>query len=62
MATYIWIHLEYKNRKTQEYKYVGDFCGDKIYSVFGILAGARSAIEPIFPPRGLPNDVCKFDN
>ncbi len=59
MATYIWIHLEYKDSKTKKYQYVGEFCGDKIYGVFGILAGARSSIEPIYPPRGLPEDVCR---
>lgn len=27
------------------------------YGVFGILAGARSDIPPLFPPRGVPEDA-----
>ena len=35
-----------------------DFGRDRDYSLFGILAGVRSdGIEPIVPPRGLPDDV-----
>lgn len=59
MATDIWIHIEYKSRKNKKYKYAGEFDGDRLYGVFGILAGARSAIEPLYPPRGLPGDVCE---
>ena len=57
MSTGIWIRMEYQERKTKRYKYLGEFDGDKLYGVFGILAGVRSDIKPIYPPRGLPDDV-----
>ena len=59
MATDIWIHIEYKNRKTKHYNYAREFYGDRLYGVFGILAGARTDIEPIYPPRGLPDDLTR---
>ena len=57
MATDIWIHMEYRNRKTKKYKYGGKFDGDRLYGVFDIIAGVRGNIKPIYPPRGLPGDV-----
>ena len=57
MATNIWIHIEYKSRKNKKYKYAGEFDGERLYGVFGILAGTRSEIKPLFTPRGLPDDV-----
>lgn len=60
MGTDIWINIEYRSRKTKNYKYAREFYGKRLYSVFGILAGARTDIEPIYPPRGLPNDVTRL--
>ena len=60
MGTDIWIHIEYKCRKTKNYKHAREFDGDRLYGLFGILAGARSEIEPIYPPRGLPDDVTRL--
>ncbi len=60
MGTDIWIHIEYRSRKTKNYKYAREFYGDRLYGVFGILAGERSEIEPIYPPRGLPNDITRL--
>ena len=67
MATDIWIHIEYKSRKNKKYKYAGEFDGERLYSVFGILAGVRSDIKSIYPPRGLPDDasdelLCAYKN
>ena len=58
MGTDIWIHIEYKSRKQKKYIHA-DFEaeGTRIYSLFGALAGARGSIDPIYEPRGLPDDI-----
>ena len=61
MGTDIHIHVEYlrrkKGKKPRWIHVNKDFEEYRNYQVFGILAGARSDIEPLFPPRGLPDDV-----
>ena len=57
MGADIRIYMEYLERKTNKYKCIGKFDGDRLYGVFGIIAGVRSDIKPIYPPRGLPIDV-----
>ena len=61
MGTDIHIHIEYQRRKKGKkprWIHSGeDFIPDRLYSVFGILAGLRSVIKPIVPPRGLPDDI-----
>ena len=61
MATDIHIHVEYQQRsKRGRLHWVHaneEFERDRNYDMFGILAGLRSDIEPIFPPRGLPEDI-----
>ncbi|MBR5698605.1 MAG: hypothetical protein IKX44_08330 [Prevotella sp.] len=57
MATDIWIHIEHKSRKSGKYVYDFEADGDRIYSLFGALAGTRGKLEPMFDPRGLPDDV-----
>lgn len=59
MATDIWIHIEYKS-KTGNWVELCEPYEDRIYGLFGALAGARTDIEPIYPPRGLPQDI-SFD-
>ena len=57
MATDIWIHIEHRSRKKNKYVYDFEADGERIYALFGALAGARGAIAPLYEPRGLPNDV-----
>lgn len=57
MSTDIWIHIEHRSRKSG--KHVYDFepeCA-RVYALFGALAGTRGGLEPIYAPRGLPDDV-----
>ena len=57
MAKDIWIHIEHRSRKKNKYVYDFEADGERIYALFGALAGARGAIAPLYEPRGLPNDV-----
>ena len=57
MATDIWIHIEHKSRKTNKYVYDFEADGERIYALFGVLAGTRGSCEPIYEPRGLPDDI-----
>ncbi len=61
MGTDIHIHIEYLRRKKSKkphWIHPGEeFDADRRYSVFGILAGLRSDIKPLYPPRGLPGDI-----
>lgn len=61
MGTDIHIHVEYLRRKKGKKPYWmhsgEEFCADRLYGVFGILAGLRSDINPLYPPRGLPGDI-----
>lgn len=61
MGTDIHIHLEYQQRKKGKkprWMHVNkEFEEQRRYLMFGILAGARSDVEPLFPPRGLPDDI-----
>lgn len=57
MGADIRIYMEYLERKSNKYKCIGEFDGERLYGVFGIIAGVRSDIKPIYPPRGLPIDV-----
>lgn len=55
MATDIWIHVEHRSRNKYVYDFEAD--GERIYALFGALAGTRGTIDPIYDPRGLPDDV-----
>ena len=57
MATDIHIHLEHKSRKTNNYVYDFETKNERIYSLFGALAGTRGSCVPIYEPRGLPDDI-----
>ena len=57
MATDIWIHVEYKNRKTGKWTYAYEADGDRNYMLFGVLAGTRGDCLPLYEPRGLPSDI-----
>lgn len=57
MATDIWIHVEYKSRKTGKWTYAYEADGDRNYKLFGILAGTRGDCRPLYDPRGLPSDI-----
>ena len=57
MATDIWIHVEYKSRKTGKWTYAYEADGDRNYKLFGILAGTRGDCWPLYDPRGLPIDI-----
>ena len=59
MATDIWIHIEYHSKKKNKFVYAYEADGERIYPVLGALAGTRSYIEPIYEPRGLPEDVSR---
>ena len=59
MATDIWIHLEYKSRKTKKYKYAGEFNVLRNYDMFSLLAGVTHYHKPLYTPRGLPGGVCE---
>ena len=56
MATDIWIHIEHKSRKTNNYVYDYEADGDRIYALFGALAGTRGSFY-LYDPRGLPKDI-----
>lgn len=56
MATDIWIHIEHKSRKTNKYVYDYEADGDRIYALFGALAGLRGSFY-LYDPRGLPKDI-----
>lgn len=57
MATDIWIHIEYKSRHKNKFVYDREVDGERVYILFGALAGTRGSCEPVYSPRGLPNDV-----
>jgi len=61
MGTDIHIHIEYQRRKKGKkprWMHSGEeFSTERLYGVFGILAGLRSDIKPLYPPRGLPGDI-----
>ena len=57
MATDIWIHVEYKSRKTGKWTYAYEVDGDRNYNLFSILAGTRGDCLPLYNPRGLPSDI-----
>ena len=57
MATDIWIHVEYKSRKTGKWTYAYEVDGDRNYNLFSILAGTRGECLPLYDPRGLPSDI-----
>lgn len=61
MGTDIHIHVEYlrrkKGKKLRWIHSVEDFSTERLYGVFGILAGLRSNIKPLITPRGLPGDI-----
>ncbi len=61
MGTDIHIHVEYqscrKGKKPQWIHSREKFTGDRIYAVFSVLAGVYDYIKPLYPPRGLPDDI-----
>ena len=57
MATDIWIHVEYKSRKTGKWTYAYEVDGDRNYNLFSVLAGTRGDCLPLYNPRGLPSDI-----
>ena len=57
MATDIWIHIEHRSRKRGKYVYDFEPDRDRVYSLFGALAGTRGELEPLYEPRGLPEDI-----
>ena len=57
MGTDIHIHIEHKSRKKKKYVYDFEAYGERIYSLFGVLAGTRGDYEALYDPRGLPMDV-----
>ena len=57
MATDIWIHIEHRSKKSGKYVYDFEADGERIYALFGALAGTRGSIDPIYDPRGLPDEV-----
>ena len=57
MATDIWIHVEYKSRKTGIWTYAYEADGDRNYKMFDVLAGTRGDCWPLYDPRGLPSDI-----
>ena len=61
MGTDIHIHVEYQQRSRRgklHWVHAKErFEEDRRYLVFGILAGARTDVEPLFPPRGLPEGL-----
>ena len=56
MATDIHIHLEHKSRKTNKYVYDFETDVDRIYALFGALAGVRGPFC-LYKQRGLPKDI-----
>ena len=56
MGTDIWIHIEHRSRKTNKYVYDFEADGNRDYTLFGALAGARGPLDPIYEPRGIPED------
>ncbi len=57
MATDIWIHIEHRSKHTNKYVYDFEGDGERVYPLFGTLAGTRGSCEPIYDPRGLPEDI-----
>lgn len=57
MGTDIHIHIEHKSRKRKKFVYDFEADGERIYSLFGVLAGTRGDCDALFDPRGLPTDV-----
>ena len=57
MATDLWIHVEYKSRKTGRWTYAYEADGDRNYNLFSVLAGTRGECLPLYDPRGLPDDI-----
>ena len=57
MATDIWIHVEYKSRKTGKWTYAYEVDGDRNYNLFSVFAGTRGECLPLYDPRGLPSDI-----
>ncbi len=57
MATDIWIHIEFKSRKTGKWTYAYEADGERYYEMFGVLAGTRGDSDALYEPRGLPNDA-----
>ena len=57
MGTDIHIFIEHRSRKKKKYVYDFEAEGDRIYSLFGVLAGIRGDCDALFEPRGLPKDA-----
>lgn len=59
MGTDIHIHLEYRSRKTKQYKYGGKIRGERIYDIFDAMAldEDKNSGDVFFQSRGLPGDV-----
>lgn len=57
MGTDIHMYIEHKSKKT--HKFVFDFgqWGERIYNLFGTMAGTRGEYEAIYEPRGIPDDI-----
>ncbi len=61
MGTDIAIHIEYLRHKRGKKPYWvhpgEEIIGDRLYYVFGILAGVRCNTEPLYHPRGMPGNA-----
>ena len=58
MGCDIHVYVEYKPYSHSSYWFL--FAHVHLmrnYELFGVLAGVRSEIAPLFPPRGLPDNV-----
>lgn len=57
MGMDIHIYMEYRERKTNRYKYYREFETPRRYGLFGILADVFNDVNPLYISRGFPNDA-----
>jgi len=46
-----------EQQRAGEWKFVGEFCYPRQYSVFSLLAGVRYETAKSLPPKGIPKDI-----
>lgn len=61
MGTDIRIHMEYRHRKKKQYRYAGQFYGERLGGVYHVLMGEwyEGEEKGPFPVRGLPGNVTR---
>lgn len=57
MATDIWIHVEYLDRKGRYCHSREDFHVERNYLLFDLMGGGRGGRNPLYHQRGIPADA-----